>query len=722
MTATPLDLALAYLARGFAVIPVPFRKKKPAIDGWQRLRLTAESAPSYFNGGPQNVGILLGPASRGLTDIDLDCAEAVRLAPDFLPVTEATFGRASKRTSHWEYRTDLADTDKRASIAFREPKTLSSNGKPNMLLELRIGGGDKGAQTVFPGSTHESGEEILWERHGEPATISGAELLRSATLTAAAALLVRHYPHEGARHEAVGLVLGGLLAREGWTSDAIASFVSSVVRCANDPEGRERVRSAAGAVERLAKGEPTSGFPRMTELWGADVSRLFAAWLCKRSHSVRKADPAIGLEDFYAYMPMHSYIFVPSRELWPGGSINARIEPQPLADEAGNPICDEGDKPKRISASQWLDQNRAVEQMTWAPGEPEIVEDRLVSQGGWINKPGCHIFNLYRPPIIIPGDARKADAWRNHVAKVFPENASHITRWLAHRLQRPEDKINHALVLGGPQGIGKDSLLEPVKYGVGPWNFAEISPKQLTEAFNEFTKSVILRISEARDLGDVDRYGFYEQLKVYTAAPPDVLRVNEKHVRAYNVFNCCGVIVTTNHKTDGLYLPADDRRHYVAWSDLTKDSFTPEYWTELWDWYAVGGINHTVAYLLDFDLSGFDPKAPPPKTEAWWAIVNASRAPEDAELADALDKLDNPNAVTLAEIADKAEPGLAEFIRDRKNSRIIPHRMEACGYVALRNPSADSGLWVIKKRRQIVYVKSHLSVQAQYFAKTTRYG
>jgi hypothetical protein len=28
----------------------------------------------------------------------------------------------------------------------------------NMLLEVRIGGGDKGAQTVFPDSTHEEGD------------------------------------------------------------------------------------------------------------------------------------------------------------------------------------------------------------------------------------------------------------------------------------------------------------------------------------------------------------------------------------------------------------------------------------------------------------------------------------------------------------------------------------------------------------------------------------
>ena len=79
--------------------------------------------------------------------------------------------------------------------------------------------------------------------------------------------------------------------------------------------------------------------------------------------------------------------------------------------------------------------------------------------------------------------------------------------------------------------------------------------------FNGFLKSVVLRISEARDLGEFDRFKFYEHLKAYTASPPDVLRCDEKHLREHYVFNCCGVVITTNHKAGGIFLPADDRRH-----------------------------------------------------------------------------------------------------------------------------------------------------------------
>jgi hypothetical protein len=71
--------------------------------------------------------------------------------------------------------------------------------------------------------------------------------------------------------------------------------------------------------------------------------------------------------------------------------------------------------------------------------------------------------------------------------------------------------------LGDNQGVGKDTLLEPVKRAIGPWNFSEVSPQQVLGRFNGFLKSVILRVSEARDLGNVDRFQFYDHMK-YCAA------------------------------------------------------------------------------------------------------------------------------------------------------------------------------------------------------------
>jgi hypothetical protein len=442
-----------------------------------------------------------------------------------------------------------------------------------------------------------------------------------------------------------------------------------------------------------------------------NVSTSDTARHAQASFATGNTGEGVSFADFRALMPMHSYIFTPAQEMWPAASINARLPPVPVIDADG--------KARLIPANIWLDQNRPVEQLSWAPGCPPLIPDRLISDGGWITHNGVTCYNLYRPPLIERGDAAKASRWIDHIHRLYGDDAYHIIQWLAHRVQRPHEKINHALVLGGAQGIGKDTLLEPVKQAVGPWNFGEVSPVQILGRFNGFLKSVILRVSEARDLGDVSRFQLYEHMKAYIAAPPDVLRVDEKNLREYSLLNICSVIITTNHKSDGIFLPEDDRRHFVGWTDLTKEDFSEDYWNDLWNWYEHGGNGHVAAHLATLDISDFNPKAPPPKTTAFWDIVGASQAPENAELADVLDEMGNPDATTLIRIAAHAEAPLGIWLMDRKNSRQISHRLEQCGLVRVRNELAKDGLWVINRKRQVIYAKKPLSVQERFRAART---
>jgi hypothetical protein len=263
-------------------------------------------------------------------------------------------------------------------------------------------------------------------------------------------------------------------------------------------------------------------------------------------------------------------------------------------------------------------------------------------------------------------------------------------------------------------------MLVPVRRAIGSWNFEDVSPQQLLNKFNGFMKSVLLRVSEARDLGDVNRYSFYEHIKTMTASPPDTTRINEKHLREYHAINCCGVIITSNHLTDGIYLPADDRRHFVAASERTQADFTPAYWNDFYRWINNGGDSDVTDYLATLDLSSFDPKAPPLKTPGFWSIVDANNAPESAELADVLDRMGRPDAVTLDRVKSMAmassEASFVMWLGDRKNHKSISYRFEDCGYVPFRNKDAKDGQWRVNDKRQAIYTRAELSQRDRLLA------
>jgi RecA-family ATPase len=268
---TPLNVALKYINRGWNPVPIPHGTKAPQQAGWHTRLIDAASAPQYFNGSEMNVGVMLGPNSHGLTDIDLDCAEAIAIAPYLLPPTRAIFGRPSKRASHWLYYTNLALTSEAAALQYRDPQSKA------MLLELRMGG-DRGAHTVFPGSTHESGEPITWDEDGEPASADADDLRRRVRALAACALIARRWPTQGARHDAARM-LGGFLSRAGKAAIEIRYLAEAIAKAAGDPEWRDRCTAAEDAATAHHAGKRAYGLNTMRDMFGVEVAEKAAEWL-----------------------------------------------------------------------------------------------------------------------------------------------------------------------------------------------------------------------------------------------------------------------------------------------------------------------------------------------------------------------------------------------------------------------------------------------------------
>ncbi|MGY8709518.1 bifunctional DNA primase/polymerase [Bradyrhizobium sp. 18BD] len=420
-------------------------------------------------------------------------------------------------------------------------------------------------------------------------------------------------------------------------------------------------------------------------------------------HPELPIDQANALTDYWAHLPSGKMIYERTGELFNAGSVDKHIGRVKDAMKTEGP---------GTLATTWLSQHRFVKSMGWAPGEPKVIDGMVLTIDGWIRSPGDKTFNRYVPPHIdrIEGDVSK---WLNHISAIYPGEADHIVRWLAHRVQRPGDKVNHALVFIGPQGIGKDTILKPAVTAIGSHNFKQITAKTFFNSeWNDYLQSVILRINEVHDLGGESRYGFYDATKDVITNPPEAHRINTKHVPQYAAVNVCGVIMTSNH-IDALYLAPDDRRHFVCVSTRTQEDFTPAYWDDINGWFENGGNEAVAHYLANLDLRAFNAKAPPPKTAAWHMVVAAGVAPESGDLSDVIESMGKPDALTLQMVKART-PGdsqLRLLFEDAKLRRAIPKRLAECGYVAIANPEArdSGGRWRMPGCKTTIYARQALA-------------
>ena len=270
MPSSPREIARSYLHRGWRPLPVPHRSKNPGFEGWQNLKVTETDLPQYFNGKPQNIGVLLGAASGNLVDVDLDCDRAVALASHFLLTTCAIFGRQTRPRSHWLYYALIP-----RKVTFTDPVT----GK--RLLEILT----NGQQAIFPGSTHkDTGEVVQWYEDGEPAHVSAPDLLQAAKHLAAATLLAEHWPQEGSRQDAALALAGGLL-RARFTKDKAMQFIEAVCIAAKDEETPSRVRSAVHTAANLRHGTHVTGWPTLAKIVDKRIVDQVCEWLDIKANS-----------------------------------------------------------------------------------------------------------------------------------------------------------------------------------------------------------------------------------------------------------------------------------------------------------------------------------------------------------------------------------------------------------------------------------------------------
>ena len=189
-----------------------------------------------------------------------------------------------------------------------------------------------------------------------------------------------------------------------------------------------------------------------------------------------------------------------------------------------------------------------------------------------------------------------------------------------------------------------------------------------------------------------------------------------------SVLNCTGMVITANHKADGLYFPADDRRHYVAWTELAKEDFPADYFPKLWActapaaWVSDRGLSANPRYLRVHQR----PRRPRRGHSGRLSRQTMHPRTATSRRCWTLPAIRTLSRSTSCWAAANAEFG--EYLRDRKNRRQIPYRFEECEYLPVRNGAAKDGLWKIRGKRCVVYAKRELSLRDQIKAASNLTG
>jgi hypothetical protein len=290
---------------------------------------------------------------------------------------------------------------------------------------------------------------------------------------------------------------------------------------------------------------------------------------------------------------------------------------------------------RKVEASVCFDENRqsmgarTLIGITYAAGESVLV-----------SRDGDVFGNRWRDarPQVDKGGKVDITPWLKHCETLVPEASEreHLFNVMAYKVQHPEVKINHAVLHGGDQGCGKDTLWAPFIWAVcgpGMKNRGLLDNDTLNSQWGYQLESEVLIINELKEPEARERRALANKLKPIIAAPPEMLPINRKGLHPYDMVNRMFVLAFSNDPVP-ISIDSQDRRWFCVWS--TAPRMSPDAALKLWNWYKSGGFEAIAGWLHARDVTTFNPAAAPAWTEFKSNLVEHGMSMAESYLVDML--------------------------------------------------------------------------------------
>lgn len=602
---TPQAIQRMYDRGVKSVIPL-FKGKSPGYSDWQKI--SEEEAQEKFwgwrdsGGGDDkvNYGIRLGSAFGDVCDIDLDSTEAKILAKYYLPDT-SRFGRGGVCTHHLFRQ---IGTNKLKTCDFRWDK----RDEKTKILELRASG-----QTMGPGSIHpDTGERIEWMNDVGITEISGPELGECVRWLASAALLLRDWT-SGNRDELAVCLVGSML-RADWKEEDIDGFLEPILVESGDEEGIKRFKAERLSGE-LKKDGRVPGLKRLREVmesgeYGLRGFERLIEWL-----ELGSGDLIEQINQEFAVVALR------------GGGVAIMREPLGSgSDGDGVTFLDQ-------TSFKLMHANTVIQY-----GGREVTADRYWLKHkerreylkGVVFSPGMDVrdgeYNLWRGFAVEEQEGSGFGlGWemflehlREEVCGGSEEQLQWVLGWMAHRVQRPWEVPESAIVLIGERGDGKSSVFKIFGKLFGRHYLSVTNPRHLMGNFNaHLMDKVLVLADEAIWGGDKVNEGI---LKTMISEDDRVIEIKGKD--AFSVRNCTGYGICSNGEWV-VPVGRHERRFYLV---RTRGSRRGDlrYWDQLYSGMGIGrdgrlisgaGLGRMLWDLKRMDISEWRGNRPPATAE-----------------------------------------------------------------------------------------------------------